>query len=718
MRYLYGVLLFCLIALGAVSWQQFSISAAAQLTPYFGRQVIVVADVEPLSVHQSEKTVSAVVHVRKIEVEGENIDYNGRLRVNVAEGKLPDAGKVVLKGTLVKLTSFRNPGGFDGETYNRVNNLGARLAQSQVIAIDAGVSWWQRMELTNKYLCKRMEKAVGSDAGSVLSGMVLGGSSKLDDELREIFTANGIAHLLSVSGTHLVFLTNLLLVLFQPLPKRGRKFLLLLVLVFYAVLCGLRPPVLRALVMSLVFIVGGSGAKRGRLLCLAAVAMLCYRPLWLFDLGFQLSFGAAAGILLLMPVCKKLLPQFLPELLSDALAVTLAAQLAVLPLEAAYFHQFSLVSLISNLLLVPILELCAQLALLGCLFPYGDCLLQAAAFLLTQILQQARWLADLPFSTVTVGKLPLYCVLLYYAVLMVWVDFSWLQFFSNKERRIVIGVCLTLIFSVFIYGKVRIVPLTAYFLDVGQGDCAAVVTPEQKVVVVDTGGLRNFSTGSKIVAPFLRSLGYDKIDILLLSHYDFDHVGGTKDLLRQIQVKTLLLPQEKLTEESSVLQQQILAQAQTNVEKVISVQCGEKFVLDDETQLEIVYVPQLAVSGNEASTLAAVQGNWGSILFTGDLGEMTERQLVLKKQYTVLKAGHHGSRYSTTSEFLAQVQPKLTVLSCGAGNRYGHPHAETLARVCEAGSEVARTDKHGCVKVVFDEEKIKWYSYVYNKKQF
>ena len=180
-------------------------------------------------------------------------------------------------------------------------------------------------------------------------------------------------------------------------------------------------------------------------------------------------------------------------------------------------------------------------------------------------------------------------------------------------------------------------------------------------------------------------------------------------------MKTLVLPNEALTEESSKMRQRLLAAAQgAQVQLAAS---GMRYELDDGVELTLVDVPPEAVAGNEASTLAALVCAQGRVLFTGDMGAERERGLELA-HYDVLKAGHHGSRYSSSPEFLQQAQPELTVLSCGRGNRYGHPHAETLERLQDVGSAVARTDEQGCVQVVFDEGGIKWYSYVYNKKAF
>lgn len=734
-----GLLLICFFALCVLRLCSLPPSAEQQLAAYMGRQAMVLGDVEPLSVRESNGFTSAVVRCRQLRIvastlrerveeaeserEGTEIGavaepYKGRLRVSV-EGRLPLSGSVTLFGTLEKLHSLRNPGGFDAENYNRVQELGGRLTRARLVSEQGEVLWWQRFALWNLRLSQRIEEAVGAKYGALLSGMVLGESSRLDEETRELFTTNGLAHLLSVSGTHIVLLTGVLLALLRPVPLPYRKLIIVLLLCAYAALCGLRPPVLRALAMSSVLLLGGSGAERGRLLVLTALALLCYQPLWLTDIGFQLSFAAAAGLLWLLGACQRLVPELLPDCVGEALAVTLAAQLAVLPLELYYFHQLSLISFISNLVLVPILELAAQLALSGALLPArGDYLLKISAWLTAQVLTQAEFFASLPYSTMVIGELPTYCAVLYYAALAVWADFDCLHFLRSGERRTALALCSLVLLATLAYAQHRTLPLACYFLDVGQGDCAVIVTPSRHIVVIDTGGLKNISTASRVIAPFLRTLGKRELDILLLSHYDFDHVGAAAELLRQVRVKKLILPHEVLTEESARVQREILLQAQKSGTQVCVAAQGLHFALDEGAALALVDVPSEAVSGNEASTLAALVSGRGSVLFTGDMGEVRERSVSLSQHYDVLKAGHHGSRYSSSTEFLAQVAPKLTVLSCGAGNRYGHPHEETLERLHEAGSEALRTDELGCVKVVFDERGIKWYSYVYQKKAF
>lgn len=718
------------------------------------QQAAVLGRVEPLSVRHTERGTSFVLAAEQITLPaaGKSFPYKYKLRVFTAAeangGKMPrlQAGRVLCRGELRPLANLRNPGTWDGESWNFVNGYGGRLVQAQVSVLDERPGILDSFALSNLRLRERLQLYLPGERGALLCGMLLGGGSGIEEETRELFQNNGLAHLLSVSGTHLMLLAALLLLLAKALPLGAgwRKSLVFIVLCAYACLCGLRPPVLRALCMSGALLCGGSSLLRNRrqeaasenerpavqnvldkgsVFCLTAILLLCWQPAWLLNIGFQLSFGAAAGLLWLLPRLQELLAGRWQGL-GDMIAVTLAAQLALLPLEIAYFHQLSLISVISNLLLVPLLELAVLSALGGLLLAAlpllsapGIWTLQAAGFIIEQVLAQAAWLQSLPWATVTVPLLPLWCAAVYYALLVLALDLEIVFSLQAKERRLAAAFLALLLSGALCWQHFKPQPLTAYFLDVGQGDCTVIISPQRRVAVVDTGGLANFDTGSRIVVPFLRSLGYDQVDLLLLTHSDFDHVGGAAGLARNLRIKKIILPQEELTAGGAENLRPLWRYVKR--EKAERARQGKSYDLG-EAHLRLEAVPQAAVSGNEASTLAGLYDGQGRrcLLLPGDMGLRREQELADAGSWAVLKAGHHGSKSSSGEEFLARVRPLLAVISCGKDNRYGHPHQETLARLHEAGAKVMRTDEQGALKVVFDEKGLTCYSYKEMKTRF
>lgn len=709
-----GVILFFLL-LGLAAGLRAPTDAQKELEPYYGRQITLYGRIDLLSVKQHQYGTSFLLECQRLETDNLQIPYRQNVRVFTAEKykELP-GGAAVCSGKLEELTSFRNSGGFDGALWNRLQGIGGSMRK-------AAVTWQKQESILDKFaawnihLRHRISDIVG-EKGALLAGMVLGGSAGLDEESRRLFADNGLSHLLSVSGSHLVVLTGFLLLLLSKVPRKMRNVIIGSCLLIYAALCGWKPPVIRALLMSLILLYGGSGAAKGNILCVSAVVMLIFKPLWLLDTGFQLSFGAAAGLIWLLPRIIQLLSSYLPLWLSEAVGVTIAAQLPVLPILISSFHQLPVISLLSNILLTPVLECCVLLTMAGValdtLCGWGSTLIMIAAYLLKQVLIQADFLSVIPGGKIVVGSLPSWSGIIYYFLLAIVLDLTCVQFLHNKERRFLSIVLTAALMIVVLWSRLLPQPLTAYFLDVGQGDSTVVVTPAGQVIVIDTGGLKNYDTGSRIVASFLRSIGKDKVDILLLSHGDFDHAGGAAGLAANMNIDRFIVPPK--------LDKQILQQVQShNPECQLEYPAeGQQYQLKDGGSLDIVSIGKAESDSNDAGIVAAIEYAGHKLLFPGDISTESEGELQNIGHYEVLKVAHHGSSGSSSAEFLQQIQPAIAVISAGRNNSYGHPHQETLQRLQEAGAEVLRTDQSGAVKIVFDGAGTKCYSYVYHKQYF
>lgn len=752
MRIYIVTVLFLLADLFAV--KLWLISPTEYLKAYFGHQVKVCGYIEPLSVKQQEDRASFLLDCDSLLLDNKVVPYKNKVRVYLygknrngsksITGKqlLPiSAGRVVTEGQLEPLRSFANPGGFDMDTYNWVQGIGGMVREAKLdttvrenklflgYEVSDNIRILDYFALLNKYLRARVSRiVVNKDASALLTGMVLGGNNELSTELRECFSNNGLSHLLSVSGTHLVLLTSFLMLLLKRIrliDANQRSFVIVTFMFSYACLCGLKPPILRAVCMSTILLWGRNisdkkkdlltriqnEADKGKLLCIIGMLFLIWKPIWILDLGFQLSFGATAGLLWLLPKLKEKLGFINIEELKEGLAVTLAAQLATLPILVGNFYTVSVIALVSNILLVPILEMSTILVIIGMLSccviePIGVCILQIAAWLVEQIIVQGQWLQSLPFSNIVAGALPVFCIVVYYGGIFCWLDISYMLLLNAIERRICISICCCIIGLCYLWQQYKPLPTTVYFMDVGQGDGAVIVSPERKIAVIDTGGLKSFDTGSRIITPFLHSLGKSKVDIFIPSHSDYDHIGGGVGLARNMKLEKLVLPKEKFSEEGLLMMKIILHQVQED--RVELARQGKEYDLGGAT-LKLVSVPKHFVSGNDASTVVELQdkSTGKKVLFTGDMTVKREAELTTIGEYDVLKVGHHGSKGSTSELFLENIRPKLAVISCGYRNMYGHPHRATLQRLENAGCKVLRTDESGCVQVELAKEGIR-----------
>lgn len=535
----------------------------------------------------------------------------------------------------------------------------------------------------------------------------------MGESTREAFAATGLAHILSVSGTHMALVAGFLLFI---IGRGGEKriFGVLILLLLYALLCGGSAPVWRSFLMSAVVLAGAGSYKKaqhGNIFCVTGILLLIYNPLWLLDVGFQLSFAATGGLLFIYPRLSEKLRFIKISLLREGFAITLAAQLASLPFLLWHFHQLSLITFAANILLVPALEILVIAVLTGLCLPYaGTYIIAAAGVCMQPLLKAIDLLAAVPAAVINVPHLPPGCFVLYYLALAA---YFMPEFFDRTSRRFAFICCMLGILALAAAKLFAPQPFTVHFIDVGQGDAALVQTSSGHNILVDCGGLQGgFDTGSRIIVPYLRYLGVDRIDLLALSHGHHDHAGGAAGVARLINIYKLLLPQEKPSDDVKKLLCHIPPQ------NIIKAEEGSIYTVGS-CRIEVLAACSSQGGGNESSVIMRVSEPEGSVLFTGDADESMELLAAGKiKPAGVLKVAHHGSNYASTPVFLRRARPALAVISVGADNNYGHPGREAVQRLQKAGAQVLRTDKLGAVKVCFDGGRMQWYSYRYDKEFF
>lgn len=540
------LLIFCLGGMRA------SVATTAQerMAPLVERKILLTGRVVPGSVREGRTgSLSFLLEEKR-----------GRVRVFVRKaGKFrPKQGTVEVQGIFQAPDGFYNPGTPAPETRAAIAGEGGSLeAEGRDCRVtDRAPGWQDRVFALGETLRSQLRRALGPEDSALLEGMLLGGSRGIPAERLRLFTRCGLSHLLSVSGSHVALLLGLFAggAAFLPLPRKMGALLVAFLLVSYGILCGLRASVCRALLLGLGALWGRVHRKRASSTAFLGLGLLllpAWHPWWVWDPGFQLSFAAAGGLLLLRRPVEEKLAVWLPLPLARGLSVPLGAQILGLPFLVHHFHMLSLVSLLANVLLVPLLSLClafgaagAMMSALGLSFP-GRLLLVGAGQLLGISLWGGEWLSNLPGTHWVSGQVPLWVWPLYLLLVLALLEQGWFRPERPRLRRAGImatglALCLLLLAHHF-----RPRTFSAYFLDVGQGDCAVVVTPERQVFVFDTGGLSgHFDPGEKILVPFLRYLGTDQVDAVFLSHGHHDHAGGLAGLLRWMPVAAIYLPLE------------------------------------------------------------------------------------------------------------------------------------------------------------------------------
>jgi len=576
----------------------------------------------------------------------------------------------------------------------------------------------------------------GRSAGMMLA-LLIGEGGSLDDELRETFIRSGAAHLLAVSGTHLAFValmvfgltrrillwlpTGLLLRLsLWKIPSQWAALFTAFATTFYAFLAGGRTGTMRALTMILVYLFS-IWIERARdtksSLALAALLILALKPRALFEIAFQFSFVSVLSILLFIewwqananpPAAGAGLKRRLTESFRFLLLSSLSAAIGLAPLTLFYFHQFSWPGLLSNLLLLPfagwiLIPLGLSSAVVSLLMPGGFPFPGLHEDLWSLFYRLLSFFADLPGADRHFPAPSLLLILFFYLGLLI--------IFLKQRPRWELAAFLTACSVLFLGFGGRTLPsshVRLSFLDVGQGDAALIEFPEGRSMLIDAGSRR---AGRFAVAPFLWQKRIRRIDVLVASHFQSDHIGGIPYLLKHFEVGALWT--NGTTRETQAARDlQALLRERLTVHRVISNKtpaleiggCRIRFLNPDSE------APRQKRDPNNASIVLRMScpkthGPAFSALFPGDIETAVENRLLNARselKSTVLKVPHHGSRSSSGKAFLDAVSPEIAVFSVGRRNPFGHPQASVLRRYEAVGATTYRSDREGALVIEAD----------------
>lgn len=517
---------------------------------------------------------------------------------------------------------------------------------------------------------------------ALVPALVDGDDALVDDELAADFQTTGLTHLLAVSGTNLTLVVGFLLVLARCCRVRGRWLYLVGAagIVGFVLLARTEPSVLRAAVMGTValFAMGTDGRRRGaRALGVAVVVLLLVQPSLAVSAGFTLSVLATAGILLLAPTWRDALARWLPRWLAEAIAIPLAAQLACTPVVAAISGQVSIVAVVANLLVAPVVGPATVLGLgaglLGLVWdPAGRLLGTGAGWCVAWVVLVARRGAELPTAAVGwgtgVGALVVLTVLVT-AIALVG---------PRLVRRPSTGIacCTLLVVAVLVRPPSPGWPPDGWVLvacDVGQGDALVLNAGPGSAVVVDAG------PEPAAVDRCLDELGIASVPLVVLTHPHADHVDG--------------LPGVGSGRTVGAVETTPVAYGQVRRVGAVTLQAvwpAPGYVADDPNDDSVVLVAE--VSGVR-------------LLLTGDVeppAQAALARLLPGLRVDVLKVPHHGSRFQDMA-WLLSFGARVAVTSVGEGNDYGHPAPEVLEPLAAAGTAVHRTDQDGDIAVVVED---------------
>lgn len=617
--------------------------------------------------------------------------------------KLHIGNRIRVHGNVAFFEEARNPGNFDQKFYYQKQKIHGKIWADDIKIIDYRVDPLRdRLSQFRTGWKEMLIREMGEQDGKTLAAILLGEKSGMDQEMKELYRVSGIGHILAISGLHLSFAGLGIYRVFRRLTGSYKAGGLAggVLLFLYVVMIGLTVSVIRAWVMFLFRIgadITGRHYDMPTALAAAAVTAIGLNPLYLYDGGFWLSFGA------IFAVC-----------------VGTGINTILWPVILYNFFELPVYGMLLNLLVIPLMSVMLSCGMIGSLIEmtgiiYGKWMLWICSAILYLYdkccsvaikLPLARWVAGRPDK----GRILLYYLLLFAAAALVK--------YCKKRRKYIISILLYISgLLILISGPLVRMGTEITMLDVGQGDCICVEGPEHKSYLIDGGSSDVKNVGRYRIEPFLKSRGIASLEFVFVSHGDLDHMSGIEEMLERqemgVRIKNLVLPERMYWDDKL---QNLADKAEKNNTDVWTIEAGKEI---KEGRMKFTCLGpgkckkdktgrNLLVPGNAASMILHLEYDGFDMLFTGDVEKEGEEELIesllkLQKEkkisWEILKTAHHGSKNSTTEEFLKCVMPRYAWISAGQKNRYGHPHQETLKRLGASGIKVYSTQQNGALEV-------------------
>ena len=594
-------------------------------------------------------------------------------------------------------------------------------------------------------LKRKVEILLPENSASLLKGILLGDCIDISDDVKENFKECNLSHMLAVSGAHLSYLIiGINLILSKKIfGKRASKIITIFIIIIFMNITNMSPSIERAGISSIICIIASLIHRKPDAINAVAIAMLCTvikNPLSILNVGMQLSYAGTLSLLMfangreennsreIIENSEK--GKNIKKYLVESIKVTLCANILIMPLTIYKFNTISLNFILANLVAGPLLGLSLILGLIMLVTSFVS--LNIAKFIsfilniiLIVLIKSTKLISQIPYSNITVITPHLISIVTIYIII-------YLGYYIEKSpelrkrlkvnkkliiKTIAIVLSITII-SVATLNLLEEKKLKLYFVDVGQGDCTYLKTPSGKNILIDGGGNRDkekYDVGKKVLLPYLLDRRVKKLDYIIVSHFDADHAQGLEAVIQNIKVKNIIVCKQA---SDSVLYQEIIKLCKKKNVNIITVKRGQTIKIDKYVHFEILHPGDIMLDdgkgGLNANAIVAkmyctIKNKTITIMFTGDIEEKAEEELVKiygdKLKADILKVAHHGSKTSSTAEFLQSVSPKIALIGVGKDNTFGHPNSGVLSRLEDINAKIYRTDKQGEITVTISKNK-------------
>lgn len=706
------------------------------LYPYVDEYVDIKAEVCERPIFKEGK-VTFVAKITELSFLDEQTQPMEKVRItwNTQENLLDFGDTFTARARMNLPSEADNEGTFDYRMYLKTKKIffsGYVDGESVQICGRKDFRLSDRIKLFHYKCCDLIDKTLALDTAPILKGVFLGDKSDLDDETKQMFSRSGLAHVTAVSGLHVSTVAALVFSLFKILKIRKRIAGLFAAafIIFFVLLSGAPVSAVRAGIMTIMAIVAEFIYRKSDTytsMAFAVILIVLAWPFAAFDAGFLLSFGAVFGILVFYSRIERfvfaflctsknkvinIINKILRKLLS-VLFVSISVQLTTAPLVLYLYQELTFWSLVSNLIIIPLLSFIMISGILLCTvgFIAEPIALSVAGFgytFLVILKKTTEFFGKLDFGYITFGHVTPFFVFVYILFL------STLYLLLDKKLKFSASIPGSAMLALLIIlGIHTAADSTAkvMFINVGQGDSSCISLPRGIDILVDGGGtpahMDYYDVGLKTVRPYLLKHGVESIEYMVASHGHDDHILGLITLIENMKVDKLLVPCGFGQGDSAKL---LLDKAENLNVEVCELKAGDTIALAPDAWIEVFYpskdiADSLTVGDeNERSLVMRIIYGENSVLYTGDLGEKSEEWLLnenVEINADILKVAHHGSAKSTTSEFVEKVSPKYAFIPVGT-NSYGHPDKSVIERLENENCAILRADTDNDVIFTID----------------
>lgn len=684
--------------------------------------------------------------------------------IQSAEGAdLKIGQQILLKGDYVSWELPTNPGQFDSGKYYCSQGILGQFKKCKILKQGTEYSAFQEgMWNVRKDIQQLLIQELGEDDGALISAMLLGEKSELDEEDKNLYQRNGISHILAISGLHLTLLGMGAFRILKIICGNNRQAsaVSIIIMSLYCIFTGNSISTIRATIMfSLSLTAGMLGRSYDSLsaLGLAAILQLFINPYVLNNSGFLLSFLAVIGVTFVTQRLQEILG--VKGKVSKSLCISISASLTTLPVLLWNYGTYPWYSIFLNLLILPAMSVLMLFSILLVLFRIGiweislvsvarDIVVWGIKAILKYFEILCQIFEKAPFQDGYLGAPDVLQIVIYSCLVVLAISRVFRH--SVFARKMILLSAISLLTLRTDFGT------EVTMLDVGQGDSVVIHNSNGNVYISDCGSSSVSQVGKYRLIPFLKYHGYGKIKGVFVSHLDKDHLNGIIELMKtapieQVKIEYLFLPQSVLgIEEDKEIVRELKLLAEENKTRIVYLQQGDK-ISDGRMSFFCLYPGDVGLeekktgytekNRNNQSLVLLLQYKDFEMLLTGDIDKQSERQILeyidqmsselgienlyeeakpekkrqevakseensvemavckFLKQCDVLKVAHHGSSGSSCWEFLETVNPKLSLISYGRNNSYGHPHEETLERLQKSGSGIMTTPDCGAITI-------------------